>query len=181
MLQATRTANRKGLKKKQAAQSQQQNDYQHQLQRKSVRYGGYNHNVNSRPHSPYTSHSSHFPNERNKRKSTIFRPTHAGQSAGAMVEHSVFSQINNPHSTQAKYEQYGQIKRRESISARKKREEKMIRKTVMMNAQQHQQLLNLVKNQNNTKLLNLVKNQNNTNNIINQQSSAPHNNNENNW
>eukprot|EP01084_Bolivina_argentea_P075770 137315_1 len=45
----------------------------------------------------------------------------------------------------------------------------MIRKTVMMNAQQHQQLLNLVKNQNNT------------NNIINQQSSAPHNNNENNW
>eukprot|EP01084_Bolivina_argentea_P075772 137317_1 len=151
MLQATRTANRKGLKKKQAAQSQQQHDHQHQHQlqrkdpRKSVRYGGgYNRgaysksNVKSQPHSPYTSHSSHFNSKRNKRKSTIFRPTHPGQSRGAMVEHSVFAQINNPHSTQAKYEQYGQIKRRESISARKKREEKMIRKTVMMNAQQHQ-------------------------------------------
>ncbi len=95
-----------------------------------VSYNKY-HNNRSQPHSPYTAHP--FSNKQkkiNKRK-------------------SVFAQINDPsHSAQVKVEQHKNLKPRASLTARKKREEQMVRKTVTMNAHQHQQLLTLVKNNN---------------------------------
>ena len=57
---------------------------------------------------------------------------------------------------------YNSFKRRQSISARKRREEAIVKKSVMMNASQHQQLLNLVKQQ---KHATSVKDDTNTANI----------------
>eukprot|EP01084_Bolivina_argentea_P134362 237019_1 len=146
MLQATRSAAGGGYRKKKNTHSYESNP------RKSVRFGHNAKGAYQRPtrnllHKGQTSpYGSKF--NRRKRKSTVFKPTHPGQSAASMVQQSVFAQMDNPTSAnQAKYEQYKSMQRRASIAARKKKEQDIVRKTVMMNAQQQQQLLRMVKGQ----------------------------------
>ena len=133
MLNTVRSSGGRRIKKA------QQND---KKSRQSVRY----------PHgskSPLPSSRNHgHPsfNRAPKKRPTIFRRQHIGQSVGASVEHAVFEQINNPHLHLSHHET---LQRRPSISSKKKREEQNIRKHVAEKANVHQQLIkNMAKQQN---------------------------------
>merc|ERR1712129_122936 len=68
----------------------------------------------------------------NRKRMTVFKKTHKGQSLGASVEHAVFSNLNSGHQHS--------LQLRDSISVNKRKRD-TLRKHVEQNAAMHQQLI----------------------------------------